>query len=169
MAATNKCLAQSNKSRAGGKARELSRSIDLCLETFALAQKTIARLALHLEEFALSTAAGRVLRMIIRQFEVLGVPLRNGAKASIPNQKLIAQMVGANRETVNKQLNLLRRNNIVHLSPARGARAARYPSEVKITIVDSRKLRMRTEAGFGRIRRVASASAASDWSAGASA
>jgi CRP-like cAMP-binding protein len=132
--------------------RELSRSIDLCLETLALTQKTIARLALQLEEFALSKAAGRVVRMIIRLFEVQGVPLRNGAKASIPNQKLIAQMVGANRETVNKQLNLLRKNNIVHLSPARGASAARYPSEVKITIVDSRKLRMRTEAGVGRRR-----------------
>ena len=142
--------------------RELSRSIDLCLETVALTQKTVARLALRFEEFALLTAAGRVLRLIIRQFEAQGVPLRNGAKASIPNQKLIAQMVGANRETVNKQLNLLRKNNIVRLSPALGASAARYPSEAKITIVDSRKLRMRTEAGFGRIRRVASAAAAND-------
>ena len=95
----------------GGTRRELSRSIELCLETLALVQEKVGRLAFQLGEFALSKAAGRVSRMIIRQFELQEVPLRNGAKASIPSQKLMAQMMGASRETANKELNLLRRTS----------------------------------------------------------
>jgi CRP-like cAMP-binding protein len=114
--------------------RELARSVDVCLEMLALSQERLARRALQLEEVALLTTAGRVARLIIREFEAQGVAFRDGAKVSIPSQKLMAQMTGASRETVNKELNILRRNNVVQLSPS------------KITVVDTRKLKMRAEA-----------------------
>ncbi len=117
---------------AGGVRDELARNPDLCMEVLALAHEKLKQRALQLEEFALSSAAARLSRTIIRQFEAQGVPLRNGAKLAVGSQKLLARMTGCSRETVNKELTYLGEKNITKCS--RG----------KLTVLDARSLRARS-------------------------
>jgi CRP/FNR family cyclic AMP-dependent transcriptional regulator len=112
---------------------ELFRDPQLCAEVFNWANDQLGRRASQLEELALINLDGRIARVLINQFDALGVPLQTGAEAPIPSQKILSTLVGGSRESVNKELRRLHEREIIAVS------------RQKVRILDAVKLKQQAE------------------------